>query len=121
MTAIEINESTDGEIYTFTLKNEDTKAAIDLTNYTAVTMTIVSKAGTTKHGTISFADPGMQFGTKASGIITYTTDTADPYPTIPAGVKELNLLGQIKITGTGLAAVSKDIEIKVVKDYSGLA
>lgn len=113
MTNIEVSESSDGEIYTFIIKQIGANTVVDLTNYTAATMDIVSRDLKTNHGTITLA-----FGTKASGEITYTTDTADPWPTIGVAVPHVNVLGQIKITGSGLVTITEEIEIRVTKDYA---
>lgn len=115
MTSIEVNEATDGEVYTFIIKEKSKNSVVDLTNYTGVTMTIVSNDLKTSHGSIT-----LGFGTKASGEIEYTTDTADPYPAIPAGVKYVDLVGQLKITGSGIVSITEDIEIRQYKDYSSI-
>ena len=113
MTEIEVSENSDGQIYQIIVKQRNSSTAEDLTNYTSAIMTLVSKDLQTNHGTITLA-----FGTKANGEITYTTDTADPYPAIPARRKKVNLLGQISITGSGLKELTDEIEIKYRKDFS---
>ena len=77
MTQIDVFQNGDGDIYTFTVLQRGNTTGEDLTNYTAVTMDIISTDLLTNHGTITLA-----FVTKASGTVKYTNDTADPYPTL---------------------------------------
>lgn len=116
MDTFNINEGSDGEIYTFIVKNEKTKAIIDLTNYTAVVLVLVRADRKVKYGSITVA-----FGTKASGEVKYTTASADPYPSIPLGVNNFGLIGQVKITGAGLTTITRSFPILLEKDYSALA
>ncbi len=113
MTAIEVSESSDGEVYTFTIKQRTVNSVVNLTSYTGVTMDLISSDLATNYGTIT-----MSFGTKSAGEVKYTTDTLDPYPSIPTGSKYVKLLGQVKITGTGLVTITDEFEITLVKDYS---
>jgi len=115
MVEIEVSEGSDNQVYNFVVKQRGVSTAEDLTNYTSVIMTLVSKDLKTNHGDITLA-----FGTKANGEITYTTDTADPYPAIPIRKKVVDLLGKIKITGTGLKELTEEIIIKYRKDYSSI-
>ncbi len=113
MVEIEVSEGSDNQVYNFVVKQRGQTTAEDLTNYTGAVMTLVSKDLRTNHGDITLA-----FGTKTDGEITYTTDTADPYPTIPVRKKVIDLLGKIKITGTGLKDLTEEIIIKYRKDFS---
>ena len=113
MVEIEVSEGSDNQVYPFVIKQRSQTTAEDLTNYTTAVMTLLSKDLKTNHGDITLA-----FGTKTAGEINYTTDTADPYPSIPARKKVIDLLGKIKITGSGLKEVTEEINIKYRKDYS---
>lgn len=116
MTFIEVMEGSDGEEYNFTVKLDGATTGQDLSSYTAVTMAVVSKDLKTVHANLTLA-----FVSKAAGTIKYTTDTADAYPAIPRGKSHVDLLGQVKITGTGLKTITRDIEIRYHRDYSAIA
>lgn len=113
---LNINEGSVGEIYNIVVKNEKTKAIIDLTNYTSVFLILISTNGKTKYDTLTVA-----FGTKTEGEVVYTTAATDSYPAIPAGRSNLPLIGQLKITGTDLDTLSRSFQIVLDTDYSVLA
>jgi len=113
MTSIDIFENSDGDTYTFTIYQKGNITAEDLSNYTDVSMELVSPNLLTNYGTLS-----MDFDSKPNGIVSYTTDTLDPFPSIPSDKQSIPLLGQIIITGSGLKTITFNIEITYHKDFS---
>ena len=117
MASIEINENSDGEVYTFLIKDEKTKAVEDLSGFTTAVMTILNKNGTTNYGSATT----IAFGTKSAGEVTYTTDPADPYPSFGEGERVKHVIGQLKLTGTDRVTITRIIEIKLTRDLSTIS
>jgi len=113
LTSIIISEGSDGVEYVFTIKQEGSNTAEDLSNYTTAVMYVTSTDLKTLHDTITLA-----ITTPASGILTYTTDPTDTLPSVSAGTKKLRLKAQIKITGTGLIALTELLDFLIINDIS---
>lgn len=115
MTTIRIPEGSDGIPYTFTIKQDGSNSAEDLSAYTTATMAVTSlDFETVYNSAISLA-----FVSKPDGTIRYTSDSAtDSFPSVPKKQKEIRVKGKITISGTNLLDRSNLIDIVIERDLS---
>ena len=117
MTTIRLPEGTDGIDYTFTVKQEGSNTAEDLSAYSTATMAVTSLDFETVHN----AAISLTFVVKASGTVKYTSESStDTLPAVPKKQKELRLRGKITFSASGVLDRSNLIDIIIEKNISGV-
>ena len=113
MPTIEVAEGSDGVAHTITIYQKGTTTGENISSYTTAYLIVTSPDFKTVHMTKT-----ITITTAASGILTYTTATADTLPTIPLGERDLRLKAQVKVTGTNLKDITEIFDFIIINDIS---